>query len=254
MNGYVAFLKKEWMEAVRSYKLFLMGGVFLLLGILNPMTAKLMPVILENFMPDGMTIQIEETTALDSWMQFYSNIPQIGMVVLVIMFSGMMASEWNKGTLIPILTKGLKRGSVLAAKYTIATGIWTASYVLCAFISWAYTVYFWPNDKVHYLLFSMFCLWMFGLLLLSIVILGSVLFNTMALTMLFTGGSVVIMFLIQMVPKAAKYCPTKLQGDNLNLLKGAATCSEFYCAIGISIGIIIFCLITSILVFNRRKI
>lgn len=37
MNGFAAFLRKEWVEALRSYRILILGAVFLLLGIMNPL-------------------------------------------------------------------------------------------------------------------------------------------------------------------------------------------------------------------------
>ena len=135
MTGYGAFVKKEFMEFYRSHKLLIILAVFLLLGMMNPLTAKITPQLVENFMPEGMIVNLGEPTALDSWMQFYKNVPQLGLVVLVILFSGMMSQEYSKGTLINMLTKGLARRSVILSKLTVALVMWTAAYVICTGIS-----------------------------------------------------------------------------------------------------------------------
>ncbi len=98
--------------------------------MMNPLTAKITPQLVENFMPEGMIVNLGEPTALDSWMQFYKNVPQLGLVVLVILFSGMMSQEYSKGTLINMLTKGLARRSVILSKLTVALVMWTAAYVI----------------------------------------------------------------------------------------------------------------------------
>ena len=53
-----------------------------------------------------------KVNALTSWEQFYKNLP-IGMVVFVLMFSSIVASELERGTLINILTKGMVRWKIL---------------------------------------------------------------------------------------------------------------------------------------------
>ena len=103
MKSYIAFLKKEGIEVVRTHKLMLIVIVFVLIGMLNPITAKFTPQIIKEFMPEGMVIAINEPTAVDSWMQFFSNVPQMGLIVLVILFSGIMSNEFAKGTLINML-------------------------------------------------------------------------------------------------------------------------------------------------------
>ena len=59
------------MEIIRTYKLVVLGAIFLILGIMNPLTAKLTPTLLSSLVPEGMTIGISEPSAMDSWMKFY---------------------------------------------------------------------------------------------------------------------------------------------------------------------------------------
>lgn len=43
MRGYLAFVKKELLEQVRTYKLLILLLVFFIFGMLSPLMAKLMP-------------------------------------------------------------------------------------------------------------------------------------------------------------------------------------------------------------------
>ena len=47
MKAFLAFLKKEWMEQLRSGRLLICGLLFLFMGIMNPATAKMTPWLLE---------------------------------------------------------------------------------------------------------------------------------------------------------------------------------------------------------------
>ncbi len=47
MKSFIAFMKKEWLEAARSGKLIILAILFLLFGIMNPAIAKLTPWIYE---------------------------------------------------------------------------------------------------------------------------------------------------------------------------------------------------------------
>ena len=144
MRAYLAFTKKELTEYMRNFKLFLAIALFALLGIMNPLTAKFLPDLLGNFMPEGITILIAEPTNLDSWIQFFKNGTQIGLFIIVILLSGMMAKEYEKGTLINMVTKGLPRRTILFSKFTGALLLWTVSYWVCFFITLGYTLYYFP--------------------------------------------------------------------------------------------------------------
>jgi hypothetical protein len=57
-----------------QFKLLFMFMVFLLFGMVGPLTAKLTPQLLEALVPEGIQIIMAEPTALDSRAQFYKNV------------------------------------------------------------------------------------------------------------------------------------------------------------------------------------
>jgi len=64
-----------------------------------------MPEIVGSLVTDGVVITLPEPTAYDAWAQFFKNATQMGLFVMVILFSGVLSSELSKGTLINLLTK-----------------------------------------------------------------------------------------------------------------------------------------------------
>ena len=48
MKSLIAFMKKEWMDLVRSGRLMILLVIFLLFGIMNPAIAKLTPWMMES--------------------------------------------------------------------------------------------------------------------------------------------------------------------------------------------------------------
>ena len=123
-----AFLKKEWMELVRTGRLLLLLLVFILFGIMNPAIAKLTPWMMEimagQLAESGFTLTAVTVDAMTSWSQFYKNIP-MALLLFVLLFGGIFTSEYQKGTLIPVVTKGLSRRRIAAAKMVLLLGTWT---------------------------------------------------------------------------------------------------------------------------------
>lgn len=254
MSAFHAFFKKELCEAIRTHKLTVMGLLFLLFGIMNPLTAKILPEILSSVMPAGMSITLPAPSATDSWAQFFKNIPQMGLIVLVILFAGIMANELSRGTLTHLLTKGLSRKTVILAKFAATALIWTAAYALCFGVTYAYTVYFWPTDRVQSLLVSTIGLWVFGLLLLSTLPLGGVLFKNNYGCLLLTGALVVVLYLFNILPALQPYNPVTLSSDNMALLTGQRAATDFTAPILVSFGLIVVFLSVTIVVFNRKSL
>lgn len=254
MKSYIAFTSKEILESIRSYKAFILIIVFLILGFMSPITAKLTPEIVKNFMPGGMSIVITEPTVIDSWMQFFKNVPQIGMIVIVIVFSSMVSGEISKGTLINVLTKGLSRQNVILAKITCATLIWTICYYVAFLVVYFYNLLFWTDTSVYNLFFSVSCVWIFGIFLISTLLLGGVLFKSSYGSLLLTGGLVVIMMFIGMLQTIAKFNPMQLMSVNMSLLTGPTTPSDLYISIIVTVSLTLLSLISSIIIFNKKQI
>lgn len=57
MKGFTAFMKKELLEAVRSYKLVILLIVFAALGFMNPVSARYLPELVAGFLPEGMHME-----------------------------------------------------------------------------------------------------------------------------------------------------------------------------------------------------
>lgn len=254
MRAYFSFTKKEFTESLRTYKLAIMLAVFLLFGIMSPLFAKLTPELLKSISIEGMVISAYEPTAMDSWAQFFKNVGQMGMIVLVIIFAGIMANEFSRGTLVNILTKGMKRHMVILSKFTVATVIWTLSYLLCLAVTYGYTAYFWEPAGLHHVFLAFFSPWVFGILLLTLLILGGTLFKTFSGSLLLCGGTVAVMSLLNIIPKVQKYNPIILFGDNTALLTDVKAAADVIPALAICAVLIILLIVASIVVFNKKQL
>ena len=204
--------------------------------------------------PDGVSIVIPEPSTLDSWTQFFKNITQMGLIVMVVVFNGILVTEVSKGTLINMLTKGLSRKAVILSKYTCMALIWTTSILASFLVTWGYTVYLFPTDKVNNLFFSVFCLWLFGLALLSLLMFASTLINSNYGSLLLVGGTVATGMLLNLIPNFNKYNPLSLSTKNMELLTNTVSPSSLYNVIGITAIITVTLIVLSILIFRKKQI
>lgn len=254
MKAYIAFVKKEFMESIRTFKALILLIVFLLLGFMNSITARYLPELIKEFMPAGMSITLEEPTVMDSWMQFFKNVPQMGLIVILIVFGTIISGELSKGTLTNMLTKGLKRSSVIGAKLTVAIVLWTVCYYLSFLVTLLYNHLFFTDTKVPFLFLSVSCVWVFGSFLICILILGGVLFRSTFGGLLLTGGVVAALLFLNILPKLAQYNPVQLVSVNMGILEGSAELSDVYMVIGLTSTLMIITILITILLFNRKNI
>ncbi len=254
MKAYLAFVKKEWTELFRTYKLLILLIVFLLFGLMNPLIAFYMPEIFAAAGIDPSTLGLADPTALDSFAQFFKNVGQMGLIVVVIVFANTMAGELSKGTLVNVLTKGLKRRTVVLAKFTVASITWTIVYLVAFAITYFLTDYLFVIGSFSNGFLAFFGLWLFGLFLIASVILGGILFSRMVGSLLFAGGLVVVMTLLNIVPTFQKYVPATIASVNVSLLMGTLDTSDFVPALIICGALIVGFVSASILIFDRKQV
>lgn len=256
MRSLLAFMKKEWMEQVRSGRLMILGLVFVLLGIMNPAVAKLTPWLFE-IMSDalaesGMVVTTVEVDAMTSWVQFFKNVP-MGLIVFILLESSIFTKEYQSGTLVLALTKGLKRNNVVLAKTLVLTVLWTVYYWICYVITYGYNAYFWDNSVASNLAFSAVCWWLFGLWTIALSVLFSTLATSNSTVLAGTGAVTVGAYLLGLLPKVKEYSPSLLMDGN-SLIYGLEEPEAYLVAIVVTVVLSVVCLGLSIPVLNKKRI
>lgn len=157
MKSLIAFVKKETTEQFRSGKLIILVILFILFGIMNPAVAKLTPwlveVLADSLAESGMIVTSVSVSTMDSWVQFFKNIP-LALVAFVLLESSIFTKEYQTGTLVLSLTKGLESYKVVVSKTVVLAVLWTVGYWLCFGITCGYNAYFWDNSVAQNLIFS----------------------------------------------------------------------------------------------------
>ncbi len=256
MTAYIAFTGKEVQELLRTGRLLILSILFILFGIMNPAIAKLTPWIMEmaagSLEETGITITDVLVNDMTSWTQFYKNVP-MAMVIYILMFAGIFTTEYQRGTLINMLAKGVKRGTVLAAKLSVMLAVWTAGYWLMYGITYAYNAYFWGNETGENLLFAAFLLYLLGVWLISLIVLASALFQTNTAVLLSVGAVFILVYLLSLFPAVKEYLPTQLM-QGMNLVSGVMEVGDTVVAIVCTLVFSIVNIVAAYVVMRRKKI
>ena len=257
MRSFLAFFKKELLESARSGKLMILGMLFFAFGIMNPAIAKLTPWLMEMFAESleesGMIITSVTVDALTSWTQFFKNIP-MALIAFVLLYGGIFTKEYESGTLILLLSKGLARYKVVLSKALVMLLVWTCGYWICFYVTYAYNAYFWDNSIAVGLMPAAILWWLFGVFVICLCVCFSVLSKNSAGVLLGTGFVVLLSYVLDFFPKIAKLTPTSLMTQAGALMIGAKEVSECTFAICLTALLSVICVTISIPIMNKKQL
>ncbi|MBS4205561.1 ABC transporter permease [Lederbergia citrea] len=257
MKQFRVLFKKEWMEAVRDLRWIWMPIVFILIGIMEPITTFYTPQIIEQFgsLPEGTIIEIPLPTAEDVLVSTAGQYNLLGVLVIVLAFMGILAGERKSGTAAMVLVKPVSFKAFVAAKWLHGVLLVWVSFLLGMSMSWYYT------DRL------------FGLVPVSDFFTGSLSFG-LWLTFIFTiilffssfspkpgiaaFGSlatvIVLTMLSSILPEKFNWSPFALPTYASKFWLAEPTEKQLYVALIISIILIYGLIILSINIFKRKEL
>jgi len=211
---FKAVLKKEWKEAIRRYRLLVIIGVFLIIGVLSPVTAKMLPKMMEMMASQSKAQGFEftyakEPTVKDALFQYNKNLGLLP-ILIAIMGMGLVAEEKIKGTAETILTKPVSRTSLLLAKFQIFLLITVLGVLVGGAVCVFYTSILLGNVNIPNFLFFNFLLLFYFIPFMAIILFLSVVIKSMAGTAAAGIGAYFSLMFMGGMPYVGKYSPQGL--------------------------------------------
>ncbi len=141
MRGFTAFLGKELLETVRTWRIWVLPGLVLLFAVTGPPLARVTPAIIDavGASTPGLVIEMPDPTWKDAYAQWVKNLSQIVTFAIVIIYGGLVSGEIRSGTGVLVLTKPLSRTAFVLAKITSAATLLVTVTILGAVLTLALT-------------------------------------------------------------------------------------------------------------------
>jgi ABC-2 type transport system permease protein len=217
MSTFKAYLKKEFIEGIRTKKFLIIAISFIFFALADPVMLKMMPSILESQMKGvdlSSMIQLNQKTAMGNYLK---DIYQLTSLVIAFCLMGIMANEINEKTMvIPRAIGGLTMSIAFSKMLVYAVFVSLVSIVsmLCTYY---YSGIIFKNDFANiYLVIKAGMLYsLFFSFLISILILISSFMKKNILTAIFSVLIIYIMPVIDEIFDISKYTPINL----LNMAK-----------------------------------
>lgn len=119
MNSLKAYIKKEIIEGVRTYKFLILAVGILFFAVLDPVTMKMLPLILKGqfgSLDFGSLIDISQRGVMASNLK---NLFQLSTLVICISLMGIIANEKNEKTLTMPVSMGCNTSGVIIGKWIV---------------------------------------------------------------------------------------------------------------------------------------
>ncbi|MBH5320164.1 ABC transporter permease [Paenibacillus sp. GSMTC-2017] len=252
---FLVLLRKELLELLRSYKLIWVPLVFIILGIMQPVTNYYMPVILEKAgnMPVGTIIEIPKMSGVQVLTGTLSQFGTIGSLILVLAFMGIVSGERNSGAASMILVKPITFGAYITSKWTSMLIMSWGSLFAGYSASWYYTwqLFEWVDVKPFMTSYVLYSLW-FSFVLTIALLFSSMLRSAAGAAFTTLGISILLSLLAGLLPKFLGSSPGALSGYAYEAVSGSiSNSSGLGWTIGITLVFIILSLMCSVTLLRR---
>ncbi|WP_169089505.1 ABC transporter permease [Paenibacillus sp. PL91] len=236
---FVVMVQKELLELLRSYKLLWVPLVFILLGIMQPVSTYFMPVILEKAgsLPEGTVIEIPTPLGSEVLAQTLQQFGTIGVLVLVLVCMGTVSGERSSGTASLILVKPVSVLSFIGSKWTAMLLLTWGALIVGYFAAWYYTGLLFEEVSFAKMVGSLLIFGLWLSFLVTITILFSALLRSPAAAAFSAlGGAVGLTLLAGLFPKQLGWSPGTLSGfASASVTTGIANTSRFGLVIALTI-------------------
>jgi ABC-2 type transport system permease protein len=251
MTGLIPLLKKEIKEQFRTYRLLIVGGIFLFFGITTPILLKFLPELVK-LAGEQIPVEIPPPTAIQSLVEYAGTIGQLGVLVTVLIAMGSIANELRYGTAVMVLSKPVTRAAFVSAKFIAMSLTFLVSLIAASLFCFFYTVWIiGPADAQAFLGLNLL-LGLFMLFCLAVTLLFSSLFRSS----LAAGGLALALLIAQagisVVPAIGKYMPGKLLSWGTALLTGSGESSWW--ALAVTVVVIGLCLYSAQRLLKNRDL
>jgi ABC-2 type transport system permease protein len=236
---FTVMVQKELLELVRSYKLLWVPLVFILLGIMQPVSTYFMPVILEKAgsLPEGTVIEIPTPHGSEVLAQTLQQFGTLGVLIIVLVCMGTVSGERNSGTASLILVKPVSVLSFISSKWTAMLLLTWGALILGYFAAWYYTELLFDGVSFAKMIGSLLIFGLWLSFLVTITILFSALLRSPAAAAFTSlGGAVALTLLASLFPEQLGWSPGALSGfAYASVTSGIVNVSRFSLAVTLSI-------------------
>jgi len=248
-------LRKELREQWRSYRLLIVAAVLTGMGLLGPLTAKYLPVLLASMpgVPEGLAAVMPAADVTMAVGEYLDNIVQFGVILAVLVPMAAVVGEKTSGTAEITLSKPVSRLSFLLSKFLGYGVVFAIGMALAAIGGYYYTglLFEWLPAGSFALLNALVLLYL--LVYVAIALLASTLARSQLAAAGLAVAALVGFGVLGVLPSVVPYLPAALVGwARAAVLTSGA--EPAWRALGSSLSLIVLAVLAAWLILRRQEL
>jgi len=223
VKGFFAFARKEAVEIVRTWRIWVLPGMLLFFALTGPILAKYTPQIVGAAGGDQLSElakALPDPTYFDAYGQWVKNLSQLILVAIIIIYGGLVSAESKTGTAILVLTKPVSRAAFVTAKAVVHSLFLAVITVVGTAITWGVTLLMFDKAPGGPLWSSAMTWLVYAVLFIAIMTLLSTLLEMQAGAAGIGLGVFALVSVSALWEPLAKYSPAGLAGQPAMLAVG----------------------------------
>lgn len=249
----MSFIKKELIQIIKTSKKITLPAIMFIFAVISPLTAKYISELI-SLIDSSINIDLPEPTYIDAFVQFYKNINQTVIIILIFLMAGSIVEEKTKGTVYLVLTKPVTRTNFIISKYLGNFIYFTISYLIGVIGFVYYLNILFPNYNFSNIGWALVLPWIFGIVMISFTLFFSTVSKSYTISVLGSFITYILMSIFSALPKIGKYSPAYLTNYSFDIFNDIINYESLFINLGISIMLIIVSLALSIISFNKQEL
>lgn len=254
MSGFGAFFGKELREVRKTWRLWVLPGLLVFLGVTSPIMTAATPAIIKattRTMP-GVVLNFPTPTTGDAYAEFMGNLAQLALLAIIVTGAATVAGERSRGTAALVLTKPLTRAAFLAAKTLAGVVLLTAATLLGAALCALVTILLFDAGLLRQFAASV-ALWLaLAALFTALMVLLSAATGRSAPAAAAGIGIYVAVFVLTGLPVIRDHSPAGLMAANDAIIRGREVALLW--PLLTTAGLSVLCVLGAIVVFRRKEL
>ncbi|QVK20525.1 ABC transporter permease subunit [Mycoplasmatota bacterium] len=252
----ITLIKYDLNYLLKTKKFIIISVVVGIFSLLSPIMAKYLPELLNSLMtPEGIQITIPEPTVMDAYRQYFSDMNETILFVILFFAISIFISEKTKGMLPLILSKPISRRDYIISKFITLIILITISQIIGILGFSLYTYVLFDEIAFGSFLLSNIPQLLYFVFVISICLFFATIHKSYLAALLSSFGVYFVLALLSVITVGPfKYFPVSLTKLFSQIILNVADVKDILISLAVTLVMIIGLVYGSIKIFTNQEV